>query len=109
MKTKLSLLAVAAALLSTPVMAQAPSPVPAKPSLLSRMKAVAHTGADAVKPAPKTAVPEAKTAVPAKSPSAAANGQGPRTEKSLACSKQADARNVHGKARKSFMSHCKKV
>lgn len=32
-----------------------------------------------------------------------------RTAKSLDCSKQADAKNVHGKARKSFMSSCKKA
>jgi hypothetical protein len=39
----------------------------------------------------------------------AANGQAPRTAKSLACSKDADAKNIHGKARKTFMSHCKKA
>ena len=32
-----------------------------------------------------------------------------RTAKSLDCSKQADAKNIHGKARKSFMSSCKKA
>ena len=32
-----------------------------------------------------------------------------RSAKSLDCSKQADAKNVHGKARKSFMSSCKKA
>ena len=32
-----------------------------------------------------------------------------RTAKSLDCSKQADAKGVHGKARKSFMSSCKKA
>jgi psiF repeat-containing protein len=32
----------------------------------------------------------------------------PRTAKSLECSKEADAKNVHGKERKTFMSTCKK-
>ncbi|WP_206243989.1 PsiF family protein [Novosphingobium terrae] len=88
MKTKLTLLAVAAALLSTPVMAQAPSPA---------------------KPSPKATAPAVKPAVPAKPASVAVKGQAPRTAKSIDCSKQADAKNVHGKARKSFMSHCKKA
>ena len=33
----------------------------------------------------------------------------PRTAKSLECSKQADAKNLHGKPRKTFMSTCKKA
>jgi hypothetical protein len=113
MKSKLTLLAVAAAFLSPAVMAQAPSPAPAKPSLLSRMKAAAHKSTAPAKPAP--AVGTAKPAAPVK-PAAAAkpapvagNKQAPRTAKSLACSQQADAKNIHGKARKSFMSHCKKA
>jgi hypothetical protein len=32
-----------------------------------------------------------------------------RTAKSLDCSKQADAKSLHGKPRKSFMSTCKKA
>jgi hypothetical protein len=32
----------------------------------------------------------------------------PRTAVSLACSKEADAKGVHGKDRKTFMSDCKK-
>lgn len=32
-----------------------------------------------------------------------------RTAKSLECSKQADAKNVHGKVRKTFMRQCKKA
>jgi hypothetical protein len=38
-------------------------------------------------------------------PAAAAK---PRTARSLECSKEADAKNVHGKERKKFMSTCKK-
>jgi len=33
----------------------------------------------------------------------------PRTAASLQCSKDADAKNVHGKERKKFMSECKKA
>lgn len=107
MKTTLTLLAVAVALGATSVMAQTPPAAPAKPSLLSRMKAAAHTSPAQTKPAP--AASSAKPGVSAKPTSAAANGQGPRTAKSLACSKDADARNIHGQARKTFMSHCKKA
>ena len=39
----------------------------------------------------------------------AATAKPERTEKSLECSKQADAKNVHGKSRKVFMSKCKKA
>jgi hypothetical protein len=35
--------------------------------------------------------------------------QAPRTAKSLECSKQADAKSLHGKPRKKFMSSCKKA
>jgi hypothetical protein len=42
---------------------------------------------------------------------AAKSGKAPvvRTAKSLDCSKQADAKGLHGKPRKSFMSSCKKA
>jgi hypothetical protein len=42
-------------------------------------------------------------------PAAAKKVQAPRTEKSLACSKQADEKGLHGKPRKKFMSSCKKA
>ena len=35
--------------------------------------------------------------------------QAPRTAKSLECSKEADAKSLHGKERKKFMSKCKKT
>lgn len=37
------------------------------------------------------------------------NAPAVRIAKSLDCPKQADAKNAHGKARKSFMSSCKKA
>ena len=100
MNAKFATLFLLAAVVSSPVMAQTASTVQAKPSLLSRVKAVGHKST-----ATKTAAtPAAKPAT-----SAGNNGQGQRTAKSLACSKQADAKNIHGKDRKSFMSHCKKA
>ena len=44
-------------------------------------------------------------------PAAAKPAKAPivRTAKSLDCSKQADAKGLHGKPRKSFMSGCKKA
>jgi psiF repeat len=40
---------------------------------------------------------------------AAKKSEAPRSEASLQCSKDADAKNVHGKERKKFMSECKKA
>ena len=53
------------------------------------------------------------SAAPSTAPAAAGTtaGKAPvaRTAKSLACSKQADAKSLHGKPRKHFMSTCKKA
>ena len=100
MKAKFSALILAAAFVSGPALAQAPAAAPAKPSLVARMMAAKHATA---KPAAKVAAPVAAT------PAANGKGQVQRTAKSLDCSKQADAKNIHGQARKSFMSHCKKA
>ena len=52
----------------------------------------------------------AQTAPAAKpAASTAKKAQAPRTAKSLECSKQADAKSLHGKPRKKFMSTCKKA
>ena len=48
------------------------------------------------------AAPAATGTAPAKAPIA-------RTAKSLDCSKEADAKSLHGKPRKHFMSTCKKA
>jgi hypothetical protein len=53
------------------------------------------------------------TTAPAAKPAAAAAEKvkpaaKPRTARSLECSKEADAKNIHGKERKTFMSTCKK-
>ena len=101
MNARFAVLVVTAALVSSPVMAQVVSTAPAKPSLFARMKSVAHTKTTTTKTVATHAV----------TPMTAANkkGQAPRTAKSLDCSKQADANSIHGKDRKSFMSHCKKA
>jgi hypothetical protein len=49
--------------------------------------------------APATPAPAAK----------ATKAQKPRSAASLQCSKDADAKGVHGKERKAFMSDCKKT
>ena len=41
-------------------------------------------------------------------PAATAKVKAPRTAKSLDCSKQADAKGLHGKERKKFRSQCKR-
>jgi invasion protein IalB len=53
----------------------------------------------------------AQTTAPAAAPAAttpAKKAEKPRTPESLACSKEADDKNIHGKDRKKFMSQCKK-
>ena len=52
--------------------------------------------------APATPAPAAKMAPEKKA-------EKPRTAESLQCSKDADAKGVHGKERKKFMSECKKA
>jgi hypothetical protein len=99
MKAKLRTLFLIAALAAAPALAQAPGAAPAKPSLFARMKAAATAK-------PSLANPVATRA--AKPTTGANNGQGQRTAKSLACSKEADAKALHGKKRKGFMSHCKR-
>jgi psiF repeat len=51
---------------------------------------------------PASPAPAAPTAAPAP------KMKKPRSTASLECSKEADAKNVHGKERKKFMSDCKK-
>jgi hypothetical protein len=68
-------------------------------SLLLMGTAFAQTAAPAAKDAPKT---ETKMA-PAEKKEAK-----PKTAESLECSKEADAKGLHGKERKKFRSECKK-
>ena len=66
-------------------------------SLLLMSSAFAQTS-----PPPAAAAPAA-TAAPAK------KAEKPRSAASLQCSKDADAKSLHGKDRKKFMSECKKA
>ena len=83
---RLILCTAAAALLAGTALAQAPAPgmAPAQPSKATTAKTM--TTASNAKAAPK-----------------------PRTAASLQCSKDAEAKNVHGKPRKAFMSSCKRA
>jgi hypothetical protein len=63
--------------------------------------AFAQTAAPAAKDATKTETKAATT--PAEKKEAK-----PRTAESLECSKEADAKGLHGKERKKFRSECKK-
>ncbi len=54
-------------------------------------------------PAASTSTAAKKTAMPAKA------SKEERTAKSMQCSKDADGKSMHGKARKKFMSECKKA
>ena len=44
----------------------------------------------------------------AEKPAAGAKVKAPRSTKSLECSKEADAKGLHGKERKKFRSQCKR-
>lgn len=55
------------------------------------------------------AAPAAKTAPAPKAAPAEKKAEKPRTAASLQCSKDADAKGLHGKERKKFMSECKKA
>jgi hypothetical protein len=58
---------------------------------------------------PATPAPAVKTAPAPKIAPAAKKVEKPRTAASLQCSKDADAKSLHGKERKKFMSECKKA
>lgn len=114
----------AVAFIAGPVSAQttAPSAAPAKtakpapmkaPAKVAKPAAMATTAATAAKPAATRAVatrPIAAKPAAARPVAAAATrgAQAPRTAKSLACSKTADQRNLHGKPRAAFMESCKR-
>jgi hypothetical protein len=61
--------------------------------------------------AQSTAAPAAKsdTAAPAADSATPAKGKKAQTPESLECSKEADAKGLHGKERKKFRSECKKA
>jgi len=58
---------------------------------------------------PATPAPAAKTAAEPKMAPAEKKAEKPRTTASLECSKEADAKGLHGKERKKFRSECKKA
>ena len=87
-------------LLSTVALAQTPHA--AKPTMSERIAAMkAHASGKSSPSAPKMAAPAQA--------SAKSSVQEPRTAKSLACSKSADSKGLHGKPRKSFMEKCKRA
>ena len=55
-----------------------------------------------------TAEPAAKDAAPAAAAAKAPKEAKPHTAESIECSKEADAKGLHGKERKKFRSECKK-
>jgi hypothetical protein len=57
----------------------------------------------------QTTTPSAKTAPATTTMRAEKKAEKPRTAVSLQCSKDADAKGIHGKERKKFMSECKKA
>jgi hypothetical protein len=73
--------------------------VTAVASLMLAGSAVAQTTAPATPTTPSTKMAPAKAAAPKEKPE--------RTAASLECSKQADAKGLHGKERKKFRSECK--
>jgi phosphate-selective porin len=72
-------------------------------ALLLMGSASAQTAAPA-----KTEAPKAETKADTKAP-AEKKAAKPQTAASLECSKEADAKGLHGKERKKFRSECKKT
>ncbi len=62
--------------------------------------ALAQASQPATTPAAKSSAPAPATSAPAPSK--------PRSAVSIECSKEADAKGLHGKARKEFRSECRK-
>ena len=58
---------------------------------------------------PAAPAPAAKTAAEPKMAPAEKKAEKPRTTASLECSKEADAKGLHGKERQKFRSDCKKA
>ena len=59
--------------------------------------------------AAQAAAPMAQTKTTTSTTATAKVAPKPRTAASLQCSKDADAKNIHGKPRKAFMNSCKKA
>ena len=74
-------------------------------ALIGTVTAGAVFAQTASPPAKSTTPPQATAKAPAP-PKATADK--PRTAESLECSKQADAKGLHGNARRSFRTKCKK-
>ena len=72
-------------------------------SLFLMSSAYAQTATPAT-PAPAATPPPATKMAPAEK-----KAEKPRTAESLECSKQADAKGLHGKERKKFRSECRKA
>lgn len=104
MKTMIVIAAVAAVCFSASAMAAEPAPA-AKPAAAKPGAPAAKPMMDAAKPItparplPKRAVGDNSATKP---------GGKPRTVISLDCSKQADAKGLHGKLREKFRNDCKK-
>jgi hypothetical protein len=77
-------------------------------SLLLMSSAFAQTTTPAT-PAPAAKTAPAPKAAAEKAAPAEKKAEKPRTAASLQCSKDADAKGIHGKERKKFMSECKKT
>jgi len=73
-------------------------------SLLLMGSAFAQTAAPAKTETTKTEATKTETKAPAEK-----KAEKPRTTASLECSKEADAKGLHGKERKKFRSECKKA
>ena len=118
MKTRIVIAAVAAICFSASAMAADPAPA-AKPAATKpmapaakQMPAAAKPMTAAAKPMTAAAKPMAAKPLPKRAVgdnSATKPGAKPRTAISLDCSKQADAKGLHGKPREKFRDQCKKA
>lgn len=109
MKSRIIVAAAAALCFTTSAFAADPTPMAAKP-MAAPAKAMAvpakPMAAKSMVAKPVVAKPVVKRAVGANS--ATKSGAKPRTAISIDCSKQADAKGLHGKDREKFRESCKK-
>ena len=103
-----TLIAAASALALLSGAAVAQTPAPAAPA--AKPAPMAKTAPKPMGPKMSTAMTTPTKTAPAAMTTSKTTVKGPampRTAASLECSKQADAQNIHGKARKKMMSSCK--
>ena len=108
MKTRNVIATVAAMCFGTSALAAEPAPAGKPLAARPAPEAAKPMAAPATKPAPARVLPKRAVGDNSATKAAMKPGVKPRTAISLDCSKQADAKGLHGKPRDKFRNDCKK-